>query len=382
MTSRPRPRPHRCHRAAALLAGLLLAAPPSTASQSPACRRVSLEEPPQWVFSLAWNDTGTGILVADVLSQSLLVYSPAGELLARHRRPGEGELEVRRPVRIQPLDVGYLVADGAEHLVWLGPDHVPFRAVSLDTRDGSSGPQVRALFDLVEAGGRIHGFAHMEIAEGSWKQGFVRLGPDARTLDTVLAETPPGSREESFYHSLGPILTALGGKAFFLRFSEPPALFEASSPPRRLTAFPPGFERLPSLPTGGVEAQVARFQVLERSALPVAVYAWRDHLYLLTRRPEESGGTLWELHQIDPAADRLVRTLTLPTGASHLALTPGVDHWILLEKGPLVGPGEQDISSLLLLPASWIDEASSPLAGASPAPPCRSSAPRSQGVRP
>ncbi|RMH25195.1 MAG: hypothetical protein D6692_11605, partial [Planctomycetota bacterium] len=91
------------------------------------------------------------------------------------------------------------------------------------------------------------------------------------------------------------------------------------------------------------------------------LYGWKDYLYVLTREPREDGGTRWSLHRIDPRADKLGRTVVLPTRSAHVVLAPGPRYWAVVEKGSVEADGGQTLDGLLLVPSSWIEKAPSPL---------------------
>ena len=96
------------------------------------------------------------------------------------------------------------------------------------------------------------------------------------------------------------------------------------------------------------------YKSLERSTSAVRLYGRGNFLYLLTRKPAGQG-TSWQLWQIDPRRDTIVRSLTLPTQANHVYLAPGPLHWAVIEKGAVIQSGSQAIHSMLLLPSSWIE---------------------------
>ncbi len=100
------------------------------------------------------------------------------------------------------------------------------------------------------------------------------------------------------------------------------------------------------------------YKALEHSTSAVALYGRGAYLYLLTRKASGQG-PLWQLWQIDPQRDTIVRSMTLPTRANHLLLAPGPISWAVIEKGPVIQPGSQAIKSMLLLPSPWIEDPAS-----------------------
>jgi hypothetical protein len=95
--------------------------------------------------------------------------------------------------------------------------------------------------------------------------------------------------------------------------------------------------------------------LIRQSTMIAGVAGQGEFLYLLTREPGSGSGTRWLLHQIDPARDKLLRQIQLPTSSSHLIVVPGEKLWALIEKGPVTGsPPVQEIGSVLMIPASLI----------------------------
>jgi hypothetical protein len=127
---------------------------------------------------------------------------------------------------------------------------------------------------------------------------------------------------------------------------------------RPLSAFPEGFEAYPALQISADLRRVpALFETVERCHMAAGLYGWNGRLFVLARRPgAASDETVWSLTRIDPQRDEVVGTLELPTAAAHLTVIPGPRHWAILEKGPVRGFGQQDISTLLLIPNAWFFE--------------------------
>ncbi|MCZ7651868.1 MAG: hypothetical protein M5U13_12190 [Thermoanaerobaculia bacterium] len=122
----------------------------------------------------------------------------------------------------------------------------------------------------------------------------------------------------------------------------------------------------------GPSAMGPVYQALRALRLPVGVYWDRSDLFVLVASPAPGGsGRLWELVAVDPGSGRAKRRFTLPTTADELGISPGADHWILLEKQILGVEGTPRAGSALLIPATWFHETASPLTGGSSDPAVR-----------
>jgi hypothetical protein len=69
--------------------------------------------------------------------------------------------------------------------------------------------------------------------------------------------------------------------------------------------------------------------------------------------PDRSGSTLWTATKIDPRADTVVWTTTIPLAkARHVTVVPGPRQWAFLEKSSARGLFDQDTTGLFLVPSS------------------------------
>jgi len=133
-----------------------------------------------------------------------------------------------------------------------------------------------------------------------------------------------------------------------------------------------GMHAFPKNLRPGPSAMGPVYQALRALRLPVGVYWDRSDLFVLVASQAPGGsGRHWELVAVDPESGRARRRLTLPTEADELGISPGANHWILLEKQILGVEGTPRAGSALRIPASWFHEAASPLMGGSSAPAVR-----------
>jgi hypothetical protein len=314
------------------------------------CRKLSLETAPSQTFHAAWNFDGRELVVVDLSGGRLLRYGSDGHFLGSVMRPGEGDRELSKPTQIHATRDGWVIQDVGRKWVWVDRQFNFLRALS------TLGPDGRPIVQLVDeslSGDELAGFGSYRKPDRTWSIALLRAGLKPLTMRQMVEEISIETRDGTLYGTVGPVVAHLGGQAYFLRFAEPSYILRAN-PKSRLKAFPPGFDRLPALPKSqGPQSSAPRQQALQKSALPVGLYASEPFLYLLTRRPELKG-TTWQLHRIDPRKDRLVGSLTLPTTANDLVLAPGPSDWAVLEKGPIRPDGDQPVTRLLLIPRSWI----------------------------
>jgi hypothetical protein len=298
------------------------------------------------------------LVLVDVVQRAMLRYRVDGARavpLGPLPHPTEGGVDFSRPLDLQPATGGFVLLDGTDRLLWLDADGHPNRALRLPDDLDVEGAEVAGLPELTTVGDDVFGLYYQAGKGGHWR-GWVHIDPTTGGLERLLSDDKDARRARlnALTH---PLVATAGGTAYALLHGDPPAILSLGEPPHRLqSAFPPGSWRLPTVPErGGPDTTVAAFRALAVTPMPLALYGRGPYLYLLTRRRVD-GAPHWQLHQIDPRRDRLLRSLDLPTTAAHLFLVPGDDVWAIVEKGEIVTPGEQEVESILLLPASWIEK--------------------------
>lgn len=350
------------------------APPPEAAASAAGCRRVVLTDPrPGWAPAMAWSPDGARLLAPDPRAGEVFVYDAAGAPAGRLAAAGEGAPAYRNPGPLMPEGDGLVLQDGGLRLATLDAGGTPRAVFDFAGRRYPGGREVGALFNWTLTGRWVVGFADVRQADGSWRSGWYRLSrdrgpPQIERLRAVGIEDP-----ERLFYTLGhPYAASTGERAYVLRLDVEPHLLEvdgrapAGSGARRLAAFPDGFARRPELPPlPRIEALAAVYAAEVRATMAVGLYARAGRLYVLTRRPGD-GGTVWELTGIDPASDRVVSQVRLPTAAPHLVAAPGPERWALLEKGPVLPLAEQTVRSLLLVPAEWVAGGGEPPPGCLP----------------
>ena len=207
-------------------------------------------------------------------------------------------------------------------------------------------------------GDEVVGFGTARQPDNTWTFGIQRakLSPLQRVKTTE--EMRLDSKAGTLYTTLSPEVALANGNPYVLRFDEPSYLLDVRTH-QRLKAFPQGFDHLPTLPPiTGPDSDVPRDRVLQKSAMPVALYGSGAYLFVLTRRPASGGKALWELHRIDPVKDVMTGSVILPTSAADLTLAPGRESWAILEKGPLTASSTREMRTLLLVPTAAIETGS------------------------
>lgn len=306
------------------------------------------------------------ILLTAYLDGQILRLSPQGEVLERHRHRAVDPLGVGRPSVIRSAEGGFAVQDSMSGWAWTDGNLVPQAGVHFPQSSSSTGlqpPLVQlAVWDFYPAGRDIFVFGYIRREGEAHAERYFALVTvvDSRVAPKKVIEKvdayAPSSR---FYGMSLPLLAAAGGGVFGLRFDQTHSILRLDQPELSPQSFPAGFRKTAVLPEspGSPEGSRLGAEAIEAMTLPRALYGRGKFLYLLTRSPER-GGTAWHLHQIDPFADRLVRTVRLPSSAQGLILVPGPEHWILLEQG---GMGEygRPIIGWVNLPSEWIEDSAS-----------------------
>jgi hypothetical protein len=325
--------------------------------------QVHLDLQPGWTISGVWSHDGQELLLVDALRGEILRFSPRGELLGQIEVPLRGSTEVSRPSNIHLWGDGYLVEQEDGDFVELGSSLEILDEVDLLEKARQPGGAVASVFGWVPLGRSLVTISDVRLADGGWNTGFLRV-PLAHPSEFEVLQDLSGEGPAAGFYLLGqPYLAAVGGRAYFLTMSASPSICEVTAEAgeparlRRLGAFPAAFASRPLLPEQTELSQIpALFEGVERSHMAAGLYGWGDYLFVLTRRPGAvSGKTRWSLTQIDPRRDEIVRTFDLPTTAPHLTVIPGDASWALLEKGHIRGFGQQDISTLLVIPSSYFE---------------------------
>ena len=186
-------------------------------------------------------------------------------------------------------------------------------------------------------------------ADGNWKTGLFRVRDSGSSLLYALDLSDP---YRSYYLVGSSYVAIAAGKGYFLRMAEKPVLYEIGpTGTMSTTGLIAKGNTVPVLGLSELTAAAKTYAAVERGSMPVAVYGQGDNLYVLYRAPAALR-TRWSLMTIDAKQDRILGEIKLPTAAHHLVVVPGEKHWALVEKGEVLGLGEQDITGLIVLKTS------------------------------
>src|SRR5581483_6968171 len=166
--------------------------------------------------------------------------------------------------------------------------------------------------------------------------GLVRLNVAKRTSSLILP-----FKDNSFYLLNQQYLAVSNGQAYFVAMGDKAVIYRVpfEGRPIPLKTMPMLYSKVPKLRSNfvGPTAISQQFGQLESLRLTAGLYGYEGFLYLLVRDP--CACSPWSLYKIDPRADRLIGSVPLPTFARHLALVPGDQAWLLIEKGPVAAAG-------------------------------------------
>jgi hypothetical protein len=328
------------------------------------CRRVELTVRPTWSFSGEWVRDGSELVLTDVLEGRLLRFDRNGAYLGSAGRPGRGPKEFFRPLLIRNAAQDVVLLDTKERVFGLERNLEPKWEVRLLDLAFPTGDRVAHLSSFIVTDKGLLGLV-LVIDETGHERWFgigrlrLRGSPAMERLQALPSVLSPDG--DLYGNHGGPYFAEAAGGTYALFFEGDPHIAKIIPKRHRLASFPEGY-RSPVLPRNtGRSSGAAWYRGWELSTAPVALHSRGDSLYLLARKPDGSGGTLWRLYQIDPVRDRIVRSIVLPTRASHVVVVPGPVDWAIVEKGPVVANGmdtEQVIGSMVLVPAGRIESRS------------------------
>jgi hypothetical protein len=123
-----------------------------------------------------------------------------------------------------------------------------------------------------------------------------------------------------------------------------------------VNALPAAFLKAPPLREPGSTSLVDVFHRFERATVIAGLYGYGERLYILTRRPV-GDKVEWLVFVLDEQG-KLVNTAKLPTSSEHVTISASGERWFVVERGPVVEWGQQEIYSILEIPSAWIDSSS------------------------
>jgi hypothetical protein len=290
---------------------------------------------PLWVHSGAWSSEGS-LLLADVLRGGLLHYSSTGSLLgtmASGPSPYPGSLS-----GIRPWGDGFLIREGGGRFLLLDSRYRVVRQWNLLAGKKGKRGEIRSIFQWSPLGQNILAFGDLLRNDGTWVSAWLRIPMAAPESFEILKTERPTDPSRRLYLLGNPYVASTGSTGYFFSAADF-SVYEVQADGSRLR----------------------KIDLLERTPVPQGIYAWGEHVFLLLRSPViGENGSHWSLAQMNPRVGSLTGGVLLPTHAKHLTVVPGPQFWALLEKGVLLGPGQQDVLSMTLVPPAWIERQNSP----------------------
>jgi hypothetical protein len=311
----------------------------TTVVQNTSFQRINLKERPAWSNSAAWAPDGASLIVADTKRKVLMKFGLDGRLLQTVTALGS-DLNL-----IQGTVSGYLVEARDGGFVWLDAKFSSQKTLDVKAETSDKPTKVTSVFGWLASGDNLLTFGDFE-QEGRSQSSLMKISHHSPLAAEPIMPVGPNARR---FFLLGyPLLASADNKGYALLLEESSRIVEVGLDVRELRSFPPDYRIAPSLPTRPANAAEA-FGPIERAKTAISLLGWRDTLYLLTRKPLSGGQTEWTLWPIKPREDHLLAGKVLPTQAAHILVVPGPKKWAILEKGPVLPNGSQDIASMLLI---------------------------------
>lgn len=321
--------------------------------------RIRLSEPPQWSNSGAWAAQGQSLLLVDVLRDEVRRYDMEGRFVEALDEGYARSKGLEDPTLVQGADDGSVWIEYEDGHLFKLNSQLQLES-SLDIT-GVKGPQgrVTALFWWVPLG-NSEVLAFGQIEDGGTVSGAVFRVPVADPANfRILEKMATDSPAHRFFLTGQSFLASVKGKPYYMIMDEIPYLARPDGGrliPVRLTKEGRQPLKRPELPKRVTMDNTSElFQKLEQTAAPSGIYGWKDSLYVLMRTPGERT-TIWTLLKINPSTNQVVWNRVINTSANHLVVIPGEKHWAFVEKGPVKGPGNQKVLSILRVPAQVFAE--------------------------
>lgn len=332
----------------------------AAAASEKVCQEVRLTKRPGWTNSGAWSASGD-LLIADARQKVVLRYSGSGRALGTIPEPLSSNLEDFFPQTISSQQGKLIVQAMGGDLIALDKSYRP--QIQRDTslikgaRPETRGRSIQGVQQWQPVG--AEGIIALADINGpqpdAWETAFVRF-PLARPQDfKVLAPVPESATSPYFVGH--PYIASEGSIGYALLVDQglrllvaapnmKPAVRPILNLPQALDQGPPVADIVPGIVT--TEDVVSIMDTVERSTMPVGLYAWERSLFLLWRKPE-GAASRWFLTKIDPARSAAVGTVSINVRANHLTVVPGPESWAFIEKGRVRGWGVQNIDTVLLV---------------------------------
>ncbi len=324
------------------------------------------KDPPGHLTDAAFSPAGDSLYLVDLRGASISVHDLQGGRLHAVKRPGLGDLEFNRPLRLSPRQGGYLLDDGGLHLLWLDASLKPQRGWILPSRSAppdarkvvsDRGPlQEIAMWQSAPAGAQAAVVTGDYLDAKGWRNGAALLESGDSLRLKLLAERPVDNPNYLYELNLVPNLASVGGAVYELRFAGSPTVERLLPSPRQIP-LPKPFDKplAPLGKMGGAENALRLFARLRSQALPVAIHGWADDLYLMTWTPQAGGALRWDLWRWAEKEWRGPWPVPAPPAARDVRAVPGPVHWAFLYKAAPRSPESQNLLGFRLVSSSEIE---------------------------
>ena len=327
------------------------------------CKRTDLRTGPIWTTSGAWK--GDELLLADNLNNSILRFSEEGRFLGSAPEALMREFSISG---IRPYGSGYMLSSSGGSIIWIDKDYYPVRrSATFTSVQKPTTISIRSRFDwsfvrpaATKSSGEAEmiSFSDVDSTSGITRTGFIRYSAQHPADVTLLAGGDRSGDEAALtFYLLGfPYITSIGSTAYAIDFARGlPRLLKNRGSGDGLVDLNAdlGTSRIALPKFEGQKSVVALMQAVEKTTMPVGLYAWEGFLYVL-RHTGQAQGPTWTLQKIDPRDGVTVGETTLPLHASHVTVVPGKKIWVFIEKGSVLGFGNQVVQSAYFVPADLI----------------------------
>jgi hypothetical protein len=322
------------------------------------CRYETAVGFPSWVTSGVWSHDR--LLIVDVVNRKLFEVSKngvayesqsaigaylAGSNITRIRSGAPGADRAAAPITVE-------FAGGK--LLDLDRSLAPRRRTEMATdtlQSGDGNYKIDVLIDWVPTGDgkQVVGYADIEGPEEGfrrWRNGFVRFDLENPSRFSIVRERLFPDDARVAMNLTYRLMASIGSMAYVALVDDQMGLYRfgpTDQELRPMRAFPAHLDGklAPLLPSYASPEELPRtMKAVERSTMPAGLYAWENHLFLLSRAVEK-GQRTWYLSKIDPERDELLWTVPVPGSAHHMMVIPGDQEWAFLEKGPVVAARNQ-----------------------------------------
>jgi hypothetical protein len=329
-------------------------------SSTAMCRRISLDPHPTWLSSGVWTKDSSALLLVESSRDPIAQYLAFNGKLQK-------EIPCEQPNSIQSVEGGYIVEQGSDQnisLSWLPASLAsPARTIPLASmlKRGTTDVKMQSLWQWVPFGSSsILGLSDYLQPQTVWSTAFVRFEKISGTQFELVTDPWPDSERKKPYTLGYPFSAVLHGKAYFVLMDKVPKLCEFEHwNPNCFTL--PAFQQ----PDLGRGKPIERLKEFEANSSIAGLYADRKGLYVLDRRPEFRPSTprsddlpiptVWTLSRLDLKSHLVVYSKVIPTPAPHLTVIPGPIDWAFIEKGRAKALWDQEIATMLLVPAAAIE---------------------------